>query len=101
MVDAVHSDPAAAVAAQAGVLAAMEELTDITSNSISGKDKIIASRAVDALKDFVVGYLAAKPKAPAAWFTIGEGIRDNPDFVAMDPESLRISAAAAPGSSGR
>jgi len=89
VVDAVSSDPAAAVAAQAGVLAAMEELTDITSNSISGKDKIIASRAVDAIKDFVVGYLGAKPKAPAAWFKIGDGIRDNPDFVAMDPESLR------------
>jgi hypothetical protein len=82
-------DPAAALASQAGVLAAMEELTDITSNSISGKDKIIASRAVDAIKDFVVGYLAAKPRAPAAWFTIGEGIHDNPDFVAMDPESLK------------
>jgi hypothetical protein len=41
--------------------AAMEELTDITSNSISGKDKIIASRAVDALKDFAVAYLSHKP----------------------------------------
>lgn len=89
VVDAVHSDGAAAVAAQAEVLAAMEELTDITSNSISGKDKIIASRAVDAIKDFAVGYLEAKSRAPAAWFKIGDGIRDNPDFVAMDPESLR------------
>src|SRR3954447_26533676 len=34
-----------ASAAQAATLAAMEELTDITSNSISGKDKIIASGA--------------------------------------------------------
>jgi len=89
VVHAVSSDPATAVAAQPGVLAAMEELTDITSNSISGKDKIIASRAVDAIKDFVVGYLAVKPRAPQAWFQIGQGIRDNPDFVAMDPESLR------------
>ena len=82
-------DAARAVGAQADVLAALEELTDITSNSISGKDKIIASRAVDAIKDFVVGYLAAKPRAPEPWFGIGDGIRDNPDFVAMDPESLR------------
>jgi hypothetical protein len=74
---------------QAPALAALEELTDITSNSISGKDKIIASRAVDAIRDFVVGYLAIKGKADPAWFQIGEGIRDNPDFVAMDPESLR------------
>jgi hypothetical protein len=37
----------------------------------------------------VVTYLAMKSRAHAAWFEIGEGIRDNPDFVAMDPESLR------------
>lgn len=78
----------ACVEAQGVTLNAMEELTDITSNSISGKDKIIASRAVDALKDFAVEYLSYKPKATDAWFSIGEDIRENPDFVAMDPESL-------------
>ncbi|MBN2194310.1 MAG: DUF2254 domain-containing protein [Polyangiaceae bacterium] len=74
--------------AQADTLGAMEELTDITSNSISGKDKIIASGAVDALKDLALEYLARKPRATATWFEIGERIRKNPDFVAMDPESL-------------
>ena len=77
-----------AAAAQVSTLAAMEELTDITSNSISGKDKIIASGAVDALKDFSLAYLKAKSKASDGWFDIGAGIRQNPDFVAMDPESL-------------
>jgi hypothetical protein len=86
---ATARDPREVRATQQPVLAAMEELTDITSNSISGKDKIIASRAVDAIKDFVIEYLAVKPAAQGAWFEIGEGIRDNPDFVAMDPESLR------------
>ena len=74
--------------AQALALGAMEELTDITSNSISGKDKIIASGAVDALKDFALEYLKSKPQASATWFEIGSQIRENPDFVAMDPESL-------------
>jgi hypothetical protein len=87
--DGVAHKPTDAVAAQGLALAAMEELTDITSNSISGKDKIIASRAVDAIKDFVLEYLAVKGRAPDVWFAIGDGIRDNPDFVAMDPESLR------------
>jgi hypothetical protein len=86
---ATSADKAESVDGQAPAIAALEELTDITSNSISGKDKIIASRAVDAIKDFVVGYLEVKGKAQPAWFQIGEGIRDNPDFVAMDPESLR------------
>jgi len=74
--------------AQAAALTAMEELTDITSNSISGKDKIIASGAVDALRDFALDYLRLKPKAAPVWFKIGAEIRRNPDFVAMDPESL-------------
>ncbi|MEO8903979.1 MAG: DUF2254 family protein [Polyangiaceae bacterium] len=74
--------------AQSQTLSAMEELTDITSNSISGKDKIIASGAVDALKDFSLAYLKYKSRATDAWFDIGSGIRQNPDFVAMDPESL-------------
>jgi hypothetical protein len=79
----------ACVYAQEPAIGAMEELSDITSNSISGKDKIIASRAVDALKDYVLQYLEVKQVAPAEWFTIGDGIRQNPDFVAMAPESLR------------
>jgi hypothetical protein len=74
--------------AQSLTLAAMEELTDITSNSISGKDKIIASGAVDALKDLALEYQKSKAHATEAWFRIGPGIRENPDFVAMDPESL-------------
>jgi hypothetical protein len=86
---ATTRDPDAIVHGQVPALAALEELTDITSNSISGKDKIIASRAVDAIKDFVTGYLAVKDRADPRWFQIGDGIRDNPDFVAMDPESLR------------
>ncbi len=83
-----RAEGAGCAAAQAGTLAAMEELSDITSNSISGKDKIIASRAVDALKDLAIRYLDTKERARPAWFEIGPSIRDNPDFVAMDPESL-------------
>lgn len=86
---ATERDPEAIASGQAPAIAALEELTDITSNSISGKDKIIASRAVDAIKDFVVRYLDVKGRAHSEWFQIGQVIRGNPDFVAMDPESLR------------
>jgi hypothetical protein len=82
------AQPAACAESQAATLNAMEELTDITSNSISGKDKIIASGAVDALKDFTLEYLRRKSTASDVWFQIGPSIRENPDFVAMDPESL-------------
>jgi hypothetical protein len=85
---AAARDPAAIAAAQSSTLGGMEELTDLTSNSISGKDKIIASGAVDALRDFALAYLELKPRASEGWFRLGDGLRDNPDFVAMDPESL-------------
>ncbi len=86
--DAHHPDDKRSYAAQARVLSSLEELTDISSNSIGGKDKIIASGAVDALKDFALEYIARKGSASDAWFSIGPEIRNNPDFVAMDPESL-------------
>lgn len=84
-----QGDGGAIADAQAATLAAMEELFDITSNSISGKDKIIASRAVDALKDLAVRSLPHKKTAHEEWFRLGPSIRENPDFVAMDPESRR------------
>jgi hypothetical protein len=86
---ATERDDEAIIDGQAPAIAALEELTDITSNSIGGKDKIIASRAVDAIRDFVVAYLEVKNRAQPRWFAIGSEIRTNPDFVAMDPESLR------------
>jgi hypothetical protein len=82
--DAAHRDQL-----QAKLMGGMAELTDVTSNSISGKDKIIASRAVDALKDLAVEYVKLKPTAVKEWYQIGAEIRSNPDFVAMAPESLQ------------
>ncbi len=75
-------------ARQAATLASLAELTDLATHSVSGKDKIIASRAVDALKDFACSYLERKNNLPKAWFRIGRSLSDNPDFIAMDPESL-------------
>lgn len=78
----------AAARMQEMVLNAMEEITDIANNSIDGKDKIIASRAVDALRDFVLDYLEYKPRGEHPWYRIVRGIRANPDFVAMDEETM-------------
>ncbi len=75
--------------AQAKMLSALEELTDIANSSISGKDKIVASDAVDALKDFAIEYSKSKGTASDAWMSIGPHIKQNPDFVAMDAELRR------------
>ncbi|OQX69431.1 MAG: hypothetical protein B6A08_04955 [Sorangiineae bacterium NIC37A_2] len=73
--------------AKTQVVRAMEELTDIANGSIAGRDKIIASAAVDALAELVLGYLERKPKDDA-WYRIDGDLAKNPDFVALDPESL-------------
>jgi hypothetical protein len=73
---------------QADSLAGLEQLNDITINAVSGKDKIIATAGVDALKDLAVAYLKIKRWSQADWFEIGARIRENPDFVSMSPESL-------------
>lgn len=75
-------------AAQVRAIAALEELTDVTSSSVGNKDKVIASAAVDAIKDLVLDYLKHKPVEDCPWFRMSEAARTNPDFVAMDPESL-------------
>jgi hypothetical protein len=85
---AIRQDEAECASAQEDTLFALEELTDIANNSISGRDKIIASAAVDSLKDFALSYITLKAQASDRWFQIGASIRTNPDFVAMDPESL-------------
>lgn len=74
---------------QEQTLFALEELTDIASASIAERDKLIASCAVDALKDLTLSYLQLKQGAASQWFSVHESIAINPDFVAMDPESLR------------
>ncbi|HSC88412.1 MAG TPA: DUF2254 family protein, partial [Polyangiaceae bacterium] len=84
----VEADAQRSSLLQEQTLSALEELTDIASASISGKDKIIASGAVDAIKDLTIRYAARKATAQPQWFRIQGGIAKNPDFVAMDPESL-------------
>jgi hypothetical protein len=84
---AADASPEVASRTQARVLQSLEELTDIVANSIEGKDKIIASGAVDAIKDFTVAYLSRKSSTPPRWFDFGEQIRLNPDVVALDPEA--------------
>jgi len=76
-------------ARQAMSVAAMEHLADVAVNAVAQKDKIIASHATAALREAVVRYQPYKASLPVAWFAIGPRIQSNPDFIAMEPESLR------------
>lgn len=81
-------DAEQADALQHATLVALEELTDVASHCINGRDKLTATSAVDALRDFALAYLPLKGGARPEWFRLGPQLRKNPDFVAMDPESL-------------
>jgi len=74
---------------QQEMLQLMEEITDIANNSIHGRDKIITGLAVDSLRTLVLEFMARKPEGEHHWYQIGDGIRKNPDFVAMDAESMQ------------
>lgn len=73
---------------QEKVLLGVEQLADVAVNSISQKDRIIASRGADALRDLTIDYLDAKGELEGSWFTIGTLLWQNPDFVGMAPESV-------------
>ncbi|HET6610696.1 MAG TPA: DUF2254 family protein [Kofleriaceae bacterium] len=65
-----------------------EQLTDIAINAVSQKDKIIATSAVDALRDLTVAYLDAKSTLDPSWFELGRTVLDNPDFASMAEASV-------------
>jgi hypothetical protein len=74
---------------QASCVAGLEHLSDIAVNTVAQKDKIIATDAVTALREFAVKYLAEKSALPPEWFALGTRIHGNPDFIALAPDSLR------------
>jgi hypothetical protein len=65
-----------------------EQLTDIAINSVSQKDKIIATACVDSLRDLARAYLEAKSAQELAWYELGPAIRGNPDFASMADDSV-------------
>jgi hypothetical protein len=87
---ALSSDhrPGGITARQARALTGVEQLSDIAVNASSQKDKAMASRAVDAIKDLALGYLARKRELGEDWFHVTPRIRQNPDFVALAAESV-------------
>ena len=73
---------------QVKVVQSIEQLTDVAMNAIAQKDKLIATGAVDALKELAARYLDGKRGIDKRWFSVGAKLRQNPDFVSMHPESV-------------
>jgi hypothetical protein len=85
--------PASIAARQTQATSGLAHLADIAVNALGQKDKVIASDASAALRQLIVDYQARKPGLDAAWFEIGEGLKSDPDFVALAAGSLADIAA--------
>jgi hypothetical protein len=86
-------DAATVAQRQSAAVASLEHLTDIAINALGQKDRIIAAGAIAALRRALVAYLPEKKSLPAAWFAVGPGLRENPDFVAMARDSVEDLAS--------
>lgn len=73
---------------QVTVLQAVEQLSDVAVAAMANHDKIIAARAVDAMRTLAVRYLENKHLLPLEWHSPSADVRRNPDFVSMSPDSL-------------
>jgi hypothetical protein len=73
---------------QAQSAGSLEHLADVAVNAVAQKDKVIASHVMSAMRDVLVRYLRAKTELPPTWFALGPGIRLDPDFIALTPESV-------------
>jgi hypothetical protein len=69
---------------QGELLTQIEEIADIAKNSIDGQDKIIAMTSVDALRDFLMEYVAKRPAEERAWYRVSEALEHKPDFAGLD-----------------
>ena len=75
-------------ARQASSAASLEHLADVAVNAAAQKDKIIASHATAAMREVLTRYLTDKGALPAGWFVLGARVREDPDFIALAPDSV-------------
>lgn len=73
---------------RAQMLMGVEQLADVAVNALSQKDRIIASRSIDALRDLTTAYLSVKAQLKDDWYEISGALLQNPDFVVMSRESV-------------
>ncbi len=75
-------------AARRKVQSAVDELQDVARGAIEGGDRSIAMATVNALADLIVAYEPIRSQLPEAWFDIADFLAEDPDFVALAPQSI-------------
>lgn len=67
----------------------IEQLTDISLNAITNKDKGVAMVGVDTLKELIFSYISIKQELVKEWFSVSKTVANNPDFISMTEEVLQ------------
>jgi hypothetical protein len=65
-----------------------EQLADVALNAIEHKDKGICMHAVDTMGEIACKYLSLSSSLPPSFFLLSDEVRENPDFVSMQPDVL-------------
>jgi hypothetical protein len=77
-------------AGQRGVLAAIDELQDVSRGAIEQGDRSIAMTGVNALAALVYDYAERRAALRDEWYSVSDSVAHDPDFIALTADSLRI-----------
>ena len=80
----------AVLPARHAVKDSIEQLGDISLNSLEKKEKAIALAALDGLADLTIASLYAKELLPKPWFQTEELATGDRDFVSLHPAMTRV-----------
>lgn len=72
----------------AQVSEAVDELHDVVRSAMEQSDRSIAMAGVDALANLLSTYQEMRPRLPARWFEIDRSIREDPDFISLEPFAI-------------
>ena len=67
---------------------AIDQLQDVARSAVDQGDRAIAMACVTALADLFQYYRSRYSSLPAQWFDVREAMRDDPDFVALEPSAI-------------
>lgn len=78
---------------QRHVLAAVDELQDVSRGAIEQGDRSIAMSGINGMAAIVYDHAALQERLPEHWFAISDAIRRDPDFIALTEDSVEQVAA--------
>lgn len=77
-------------AAKLEAIRGIEQLADVALNAMEHRDKGVSVAGVNALRGLVSDYQEISGDLPDEWFDVSGVVRDNPDFISMDPHTLEL-----------